>query len=405
MFYENELRLFRTVFSKCHIETYIVNIDDKVDARLDLGLYRLLNMELPKSSYRELFPEIKAADIIRVIDNYSRNYIFITLPELKKSASLIIGPFVNKEFSSNDILELSESIGVSPKLTKELEKYYGSLPILETKSHLYAFIDALAEFIYGTANYKVIDVAKEYDNNLLSIDFANSRTPEQTTWNMELMQQRYDFENELMDAVSHGQEHKVEMLFARVTSFAFEKRAQDPIRNFKNYIIIMNTLLRKAAEQGGVHPVYLDKISTEYALRIESIANITAVQTLMQEMFRSYCRLVKKHSLKNYSPAVGKIITIVEADLTADLSLNSLATTLNVSASYLSTLFKKETGKTLTEYVNGRRIEHAKKLLKTTNLQIQTVAGLCGIDDVHYFSKMFKNASGLTPKAFRENIN
>ena len=101
---------------------------------------------------------------------------------------------------------------------------------------------------------------------------------------------------------------------------------------------------------------------------------------------------------------IGKIITIVEADLTADLSLNALATTLNVSASYLSTLFKKETGKTLTDYVNSRRVEYAKKLLKTTNLQIQTVAGLCGIDDVHYFSKMFKNMVGLTPKSFRESI-
>ena len=49
-------------------------------------------------------------------------------------------------------------------------------------------------------------------------------------------------------------------------------------------------------------------------------------------------------------------------------------------------------------------IEYAKKLLKTTNLQIQTVAGLCGIDDVHYFSKMFKNMVGLTPKGFRESI-
>ena len=64
--------------------------------------------------------------------------------------------------------------------------------------------------------------------------------------------------------------------------------------------------------------------------------------------------------------------------------------------------FKKETGKTLTDYVNGRRVEYAKKLLKTTNLQVQTVAGLCGIDDVHYFSKMFKNMVGITPKAFRE---
>ena len=141
-----------------------------------------------------------------------------------------------------------------------------------------------------------------------------------------------------------------------------------------------------------------------YALKIEGISALTNLHQMMSEMFHAYCQLVKKHSLKNYSPTIGKIITIVEADLTADLSLNALANTLNVSASYLSTLFKKETGKTLTDYVNSRRVEYAKKLLKTTNLQIQTVAGLCGIDDVHYFSKMFKNSIGLTPKAYREEV-
>ena len=406
MFYESELRLFKNAFSKCHIETFIVSIDDKIDARLDLGLYRLLNIDLPKISYKELFPEIKAADIIKVKDNYSRNYIFINLPEIKKPSALIIGPFLNKMLLPTDVFALSEEIGISPKLSKELEKYYGSLPVIEASSHLYALIDALAEYIYGSTHYKVLDVAKEYENNFPNIDLLNSNaTPEQTTWNMELMQQRYNFENELMEAVVRGQEHKVEMLVSRFSSMQFEKRTPDPIRNTKNYCIIMNTLLRKAAEQGGVHPVYLDKISSEYAIRIEGVSSSALAEKLMLEMFHSYCKLVKKHSLKNYSPAVGKIITIVEADLTADLSLNALATTLNVSASYLSTLFKKETGKTLTEYVNSRRIEYAKKLLKTTNLQIQTVAGLCGIDDVHYFSKMFKNIVGLTPKAFRESLN
>lgn len=404
MFYENELRLFKNTFSKCHIETFIVGLDDKIDSRLDLGLYKLLNIETPKISYKDFFAETKNGEVIKVIDSFKRNYILINLPEIKKSSAIIIGPFLNKEFTSNDILELSEQIKISPKLVKELEKYYGSLPVVYMSSHLYGLIEAFCEFIYGTNNYKVIDITKEHEFSLPTISIADSISPEQTTWNMELMQQRYNYENELMDAVARGQEHKIDVMFSRFSSLPFEKRMQDPVRNFKNYIIIMNTLLRKAAEQGGVHPVYLDKISSEYAIKIEGISTLTNIQDLMGEMFHSYCRLVKKHSLKNYSPTIGKVITIVEADLTTDLSLNALATTLNVSASYLSTLFKKETGKTLTEYVNGRRIEYAKKLLKTTNLQIQTVAGLCGIDDVHYFSKMFKNEVGLTPKIFREQI-
>ena len=160
----------------------------------------------------------------------------------------------------------------------------------------------------------------------------------------------------------------------------------------------MNTLLRKAAENGGVHPVYLDGASSTFAKEIEQISSTAEIHTLMGKMFRSYCRLVKKHSIKGYSSPVQKAITFIDADLTADLTLSRLAAMQNISPAYLSTLFKKETGQTLTEYVNEKRIKLATRLLDTTSLQIQTVAQHCGIFDVLYFSKLFKKHTGKTPK-------
>ena len=90
--------------------------------------------------------------------------------------------------------------------------------------------------------------------------------------------------------------------------------------------------------------------------------------------------------------------------MTADLSLNAQAGLLNVNSSYLSTLFKKETGTTLTEYVNKKRIRHAVFLLNTTTMQIQMVAQHCGIPDVNYFTKTFKKYIGKTPKEYRDFI-
>lgn len=124
----------------------------------------------------------------------------------------------------------------------------------------------------------------------------------------------------------------------------------------------------------------------------------------MEEMYRSYCRLVKKHSMKDYSSPVQKAITCIDANLAGDLSLSVLASMQNISAGYLSTIFKKETGKTITEYINDSRMEQAKKLLSTTKLQIQTVAQHCGILDVHYFSKLFKKTTGKTPKQYRDCV-
>ena len=73
--------------------------------------------------------------------------------------------------------------------------------------------------------------------------------------------------------------------------------------------------------------------------------------------------------MKGYSLLIQKVLVRIDSDLTADLSLKTQAALLNVNASYLSTLFKKETGQTLTDYVNKKRVEHALFLLNSSSMQ------------------------------------
>ena len=67
--------------------------------------------------------------------------------------------------------------------------------------------------------------------------------------------------------------------------------------------------------------------------------------------------------------------------------------------------YRAETGKTVTDYILGERMQLAMHLLSTTKLQIQTVALHCGVVDVQYFSKTFKKATGLSPQAYRKERN
>lgn len=119
-------------------------------------------------------------------------------------------------------------------------------------------------------------------------------------------------------------------------------------------------------------------------------------------MIRHYCNLVKEYNLQDYSLPIRRVLTYISSDLTADLSLKSLAEQLNVNASYLSSLFKKEMGISLTEYVNTARITHAQILLYTTDQPIKNIALQCGISDMYYFSRMFKRITGVTPKVYRD---
>ena len=118
-------------------------------------------------------------------------------------------------------------------------------------------------------------------------------------------------------------------------------------------------------------------------------------------MAKSYCTLVKSYNMSSYSEPVRHILVTVDASLAGDLSLKRFAEELFLNSSYLSALFKKELGMTLTDYVNANRIGHAKKLLKSTSLQIQDIAVRCGIPDIHYFTRLFKRETGISPREWR----
>lgn len=406
MYYEAELRILRDTFRKCHIQTTIADLNKSLAEHPETHLLTLLADNLDQShSLRHFLPELKPATVYRLRDPFGCRYIYFSLPELPTDAILIIGPYLSEASTQGQIMEWAENKGIPPSRQKELTGYYMNVPVLPDSSHLFVLLDSFAERLWGTNEYNTEDAEPDNFSALSLLTEKNAPSEdEDALWNMKNIEMRYSYENELMNAVSKGQLHKADQLLFNSSNLSFEQRVADPVRNAKNYCIIMNTLLRKAAEKGGVHPIYLDSTSSSYAIQIEHLHSLEAVMPLMAEMFRTYCRLVRKHTLKDYSPPVQKALTYIDANLAGNLSLHVLAETLNVSNSYLSTLFKKETGQTLTEYINRRRIKHAMHLLETTRLQIQTVAQHCGIVDVQYFSRVFKRIAGMTPKEYRESL-
>lgn len=405
MFYEAELRFFRETYRKCRIPTAIIDLNSTLQERQDLDLtlfYEQLDTTIPIC---QLLPPVQERIVYRLADPFFHRYLYFKLPELPTEGILLVGPYLESSPTESELMEWAEAHHIPPGKQSQLTQYAWSLPILPQNSHLHVMLDTFIERLWGAGNYSVEDVDQtNHAEDSLLLSKASSLEQQDALWNMKNMERRYALENEILDAVTNGQAFKADSLLPIITPMAFENRLSDPIRNAKNYGIIMNTLLRKAAERGGVHPVYIDSVSSEFAAKIEKANTIDALQQLMQEMFHRYCRLVKKHSTKDYSPLVQHAITLIDGRITEELSLQSIAGLLNVSSSYFSTLFKKETGITLTEYINNRRIKHAKYLLESTKLQIQTIAQHCGIVDVHYFSKVFKKLTGMTPKEYRQSL-
>ena len=407
MFYDAELDFLKNILNKYHLQTLTINTADDISLVTNTILGSFLKDSKKPIIFDELFPDMKENTIYKFSDALMCNYYIWLLPDTDERTAFVVGPYLKTDISSVQIMENAESVNLDPRKIKSLNYYLGNVPLILDENAIFAVIGSFAERIWGGSDaYNLVDMGNEQTPVLNSFNLKTmaNETEDATAFNMHLMEQRYSYENELMNAVSQGLTHKAELLLTNFSEISFEKRAADPLRNIKNYFIIMNTLLRKAAENGGVHPIYIDSISSSYAKRIEELSSTDGTGKFMVEIFRAYSNLVKNHSISKFSPAVQKTIVTVDSDLTADLSLNALSALNNVSAGYLSTLFKNETGQTLTEFVNRRRIKMAKKLLKTTNLQVQTIAQHCGILDVQYFTKLFKKYEGKTPKEYRASL-
>ncbi len=392
LFYSKELEFLLGFLEKCHINASFLNESD---------LFNFGNKEIAIGSITE---KIKSETVYYFSGLFNSKYLFFLLPEQSEEKGLLIGPYLTKEIDEKSIIEWSDKQGLDAKGQKAVNEFYLSLPILYEYGVVFTVLETFWDTIWKNKQYSSVEINPINSHDFVTTIQNASFSGEDATAQMEMMEKRYKFENEMMNAVANGQIHKIEAIFTNFSDAVFEKRVADQLRNLKNYAIIMNTLLRKAAEKGGVHPIYINSISSNYAVKIESASTNTALRGLMSEMFRDYCRLVRKHTMKNFSPPVQKAIVCIDTDLSSDLSLKRLAMLQNISPSYLSSVFKKETGVTVTEFVNNRRIKNAINLLETTKIQIQTVAQYSGIDDVNYFIKLFKKFTGMTPKQYRQNF-
>lgn len=108
------------------------------------------------------------------------------------------------------------------------------------------------------------------------------------------------------------------------------------------------------------------------------------------------------NTAENLSHAIQKVIQIIKTDYGKDLSLDYLAACVGFAPSYLSFIFKHETGENLIKYLTDYRMKVAKSLLDASPDKIGQVAQHCGYSNASYFNRLFKNTYGITPKQYRE---
>lgn len=338
-------------------------------------------------------------------DNFLLSYVIFKLPNeyLDKGEYVILGPLLFSPLSNETFLKLSHKHKWSSNIQNQFLSFYEKITIFPSEDRFIAFIISLLKSIMGDNIYihRLKLLEKEIQMNMLdTVDLCSDIDP-----NLSLIQNRYHTENDLLDAVKHGNYAKAVLYHKKFTQYHIKPRVTNLLRNEQNMLIIFNSLLRKAVEETQVHPYHIDILSKRFAIKIEACTNSEQLSSLANEMLHKYCILVQNHSLAHYSSIIQKCITYIEFHYTENLTLDVITHELNLSKSYLSNLFKKEVGITITDFIHKTQLRHALQLLNATNLPIHDIALECGFDDINYFSRVFKKYQGQTPSNYRKIIH
>ncbi len=99
---------------------------------------------------------------------------------------------------------------------------------------------------------------------------------------------------------------------------------------------------------------------------------------------------------------ISEIMAYLQNNYRSKISIEQLCSSAGMSESSLSRAFKQAAGTSLLDYCNQLRLRHSMRLLRATDLSISEIAEASGFDDSNYFSRLFKNRLGLSPRIYRQ---
>ena len=175
-------------------------------------------------------------------------------------------------------------------------------------------------------------------------------------------------------------------IFATVTSFC--KKFEDKVEKTQTEEI-----------------AHLQELKDREKLLREALATAESqedIQTYMTQLLANALEVRNTVSDRRYSDVILAAQKIIKKQyMSEDISLNTVAAEVGMSARYFSTIFSREMNQTFVEYLTEIRMNKAKELLTCSSLKTAEIAFETGYRDPHYFSSLFKKTQGCTPKEYR----
>ncbi|OPJ64897.1 helix-turn-helix domain-containing protein [Clostridium oryzae] len=317
--------------------------------------------------------------------------------------SFILGPSAANIPSSSDINNILKKNNLPSAFNGNLIRYFNSITIVETNK-----LVNLGMMIYYFLYNKKLDFSSFTSEESLSPKLSKIKYD----YNATLIKNRQNVsfhhsqnrEKSIIESVSQGNKEKL----LKTINMPFDGEPgilakNNPIRAEKNMTICTITIATRAAIKGGLDSEVAYTLSDSYIQALEEITDIKEINQFITSVLCDFTDKVHEAKASNYSKPIAICINYIFKHIYEVISLDGLCRQVSLSRNYLSNLFKKEVGLSLTEYIQEQKIEEAKKLLINSNYSILDIGTWLNFHDQSHFTRVFKQFAGTTPKKYREN--
>lgn len=180
--------------------------------------------------------------------------------------------------------------------------------------------------------------------------------------------------------------------------FNFHPYDKDLLSDFD--IVLKNAVTPNIKKLLSLYPYTYapDSLSSPLNHEMEKTVNLmyNVLNCILIELLES-----KKYSAKN--PHVLNAIKYINDHITSPLSLNDVSEAIHISKEYTAKVFKEETGKTVTEYINEQKMLIAKDMLASNEVSLRETALNLGYENYSYFSRVFKKYFNASPAKIKNS--
>lgn len=213
----------------------------------------------------------------------------------------------------------------------------------------------------------------------------------------------FEPEADFYQNVAHGNEKEVKKIINEdfLAKKGLGKLSNNNVRNGIYHFIITAALIARECIKNGMTMEEAYSLSDFYIQKADCLTDTASITKLHDEMALDYTE--RMYKLKNkiiYSKSIIKCINYIYAHLHTKIELYELADLVHLSPTYLSKLFKKETGTTITNYISNSKIETAKNMLSYSEYSISEIALILAYPSQSYFTEIFRKATGTTPRKY-----